>query len=94
MKKVVCKNCGAQYTDDLAKCPYCGTMHKRGAYRQFRKKISDMIDSMLGLKEKAQASVSRIILLSLLRSALIIAVVIVLQLTGTAGFPPISTPFS
>ena len=89
MKKVVCKNCGAQYTDDLAKCPYCGTMHKRGAYRQFRKKISDMIDSMLGLKEKAQASVSRIILLSLLRSALIIVVVIGLAFFAS-GFADIN----
>ena len=75
MKKVKCKNCGASFDDTLAQCPYCGTMNKRGAYREFRLKISDMIDSLLGLKGEVQRSVSSIILGALLRSVVLIAVI-------------------
>ena len=81
MKTVKCKNCGASFTDDLAYCPYCGTMNKKGAYRDFRLKISSMIDSILGLKDDVQRSVSRIILTSLLRS-----LVFVVLITGLALF--------
>ena len=75
MKTVKCKNCGASFDGDLAYCPYCGTMNKKGAYKDFRLKISSMIDSILGLKEDVQKSVSRIILSSLLRSLIFILVI-------------------
>ena len=76
MSKVRCKNCGAVFDAKLSYCPYCGTMNQRGAYAEFRMKISSLIDSMFGLKEDVQKSVSRIILSSLLRSLVIIAVII------------------
>ena len=76
MKEVTCKNCGAVFSENLAKCPYCGTMNKKGAYRRFREKISEMIDSMLGLKDEAYRSISRMILLSIFRSLIMIAIVI------------------
>lgn len=71
-----CRNCGAVFDAKLSSCPYCGTMNKRGAYAEFRMKISSVIDAMLGLKENVQQSVSRIILSSLLRSLVMIAVII------------------
>ena len=76
MSKVRCKNCGAIFDARLSYCPLCGTMNKRGAYAEFRRKVSSVIDSMLGLKENVQQSVSRIILSSLLRSLILIAAVI------------------
>ena len=76
MSKVRCKNCGAVFDAKLSYCPYCGTMNQRGAYAEFRMKISSLIDSMFGLKEDVQKSVSRIILSSLLRSLVIIAAII------------------
>ena len=76
MSKVRCKNCGTIFDAGLSYCPCCGTMNKRGAYAEFRKKISSVIDSMLGLKENVQQSVSRIILSSLLRSLILIAAII------------------
>ncbi len=75
MKTIKCKNCGASFSDDLAYCPYCGTMNKKGAYGDFRKKFSSIIDSLLGLKDDVQKSVSHIILTSLLRSVLIVLVI-------------------
>ena len=72
MKKVKCKNCGASFDDSLAQCPYCGTMNKKGAYGEFRKKISSMIDSFLGLKDEVHRSVSSIILRSLFKSLLLV----------------------
>ena len=76
MSTVQCKNCGSVFDGRLAYCPYCGTMHKRGAYAEFRMKISSLIDAMLGLKENVEQSVSRIVLSSLLRSLIFIAVII------------------
>ena len=68
MSIVQCKNCGVGFDGGLSYCPYCGTMNKRGAYAEFRGKISSLIDSMLGLKDNVEKSVSRIVLSSLLRS--------------------------
>ena len=76
MSKVRCKNCGAIFDARLSYCPCCGTMNKRGAYAEFRSKVSSMIDSILGLKENVHQSVSRIILSSLLRSLIFIAAII------------------
>ena len=78
MKQITCNNCGAVFSESLDKCPYCGTMNKKGAYKKFRKKIYDMIDSMLGLKQEAHRSVTRIIFTSLLRSLVMIAAIILL----------------
>ncbi|MBQ2509249.1 MAG: hypothetical protein II529_00355 [Erysipelotrichaceae bacterium] len=73
---IVCKNCGGEFDGRLSKCPYCGTMHKAGAYRNFRQKISDLIDTFLGLKEEVDRSVSQSIFFSLLRAILIVCIVI------------------
>ena len=76
MKQVTCKNCGAVFDETLEKCPYCGTMNRRGAYGSFRRRFAGLIDEMLGLREEANRSVSRIIFSSLLRSLILIAAVI------------------
>ena len=76
MKKITCKNCGAQVSDELSKCPYCGTMNRKGAYKEFRLKISGFVDSMIGLKEETHKSLSRMIFTSFFRSLIIITVII------------------
>lgn len=76
MKQVTCKNCGAVFNETLDKCPYCGTMNKKGSYRSFRLKIFDLIDRMLGLKDEAYKSLSKGILLSLLRGFAMVALII------------------
>jgi|GEM_PF-1637225 len=79
MKTVRCKNCGAVFDEDLEKCPYCGTMNRKGAYRAFRLKAASMIDQVLGLKDDIQRSVSQTIRIALFRS-----VVIIVLITGLA----------
>lgn len=74
-KTVKCRNCGAAFDENLSKCPFCGTMNKKGAYGEFRLKVAAMIDAMLGLKDDVQRSISRIVLGSLLRSLIIIALI-------------------
>jgi len=76
MGKIKCKNCGASFDDELSNCPYCGTMNKKGAYREFRMKISAMIDSILGLKDDIHSSVSKIIFGSFLRSLILIVLIV------------------
>ena len=76
MKQVVCKNCGAVFDERLEKCPYCGTMNRKGAYRSFRMTFAGMIDQMLGLRDEVNQSTSRMVLFAFLRSLLLIAVVV------------------
>ena len=76
MKKSTCKNCGAVFADALDKCPYCGTMNKKGAYKKFRQKVSAFIDGLLGLREDTHRSISKGIFLSLLRSLVLIAIIV------------------
>ena len=71
MKKVVCKNCGGVFSDELEKCPYCSTMHKKGSYRSFRKKVAGFIDKLLDLKDDAYESLSKMVPLSILKGLLI-----------------------
>lgn len=76
MKKIICKNCGGEFSEELDRCPYCSTMNKKGAYKKFRGKVSDIIDQLLGLKVEAEKSVSMIIFTSIIRAILICAVII------------------
>ena len=76
MSTFKCKNCGAVFDAKRSYCPYCGTMNKRGAYAEFRGKVSSVIDSTIGMKEDVHRSISWIILSSLLRSLIFIAVII------------------
>ena len=71
-----CKNCGGIFSDELEKCPYCGTMNTKGAYKNYRQKIRNIIDRLFGLKAEAYNSLSKLILMSILRGLLIIAIVI------------------
>ncbi|MBQ6654849.1 MAG: zinc ribbon domain-containing protein [Erysipelotrichaceae bacterium] len=76
MKEIICKNCGAAYSEDTEYCPYCGTMNKKGAYKGFRQKVAGFIDRMLGMKQEAHQSVSRSIVSALIRSLIIVAVIV------------------
>lgn len=78
MKKIICKNCGAEYDENLSKCPYCSTMNKKGAYRNFRLQFSSFIDRLIGLADEAERSVSRTIARSLFRALIIVVIVIAL----------------
>lgn len=75
MKKIVCKNCGGQFDENLNKCPFCGTMNKKAAYRDFRFKISDIIENVLGLKEEVYDSVHKLVFHALLRGTILVLIV-------------------
>ena len=71
--KITCKNCGGKYDSSLSKCPFCSTMNKPGAYRDFRSKVSDIIDQMFGLKFETFDSRKKIVLIAIVRGLLIVA---------------------
>ena len=76
MRQVTCKNCGAVFSENLEKCPYCGTMNRKGAYRSFRMTFAGMVDQMLGLKDEVNQTTGKMILSAFLRSLVFIAVII------------------
>ncbi len=76
MKQVTCKNCGAVFDENLEKCPYCGTMNRKGSYGSFRRKVAGMVDGMFGLRDEVNRSTGSIVLSAFLRSLILIAAVI------------------
>lgn len=94
MKQVTCRNCGAVFDENLEKCPYCGTMNRRGAYRSFRGTVAGMVDEMLGLKDTVNQSTGRMVLSAFLRSLVLIIVVIALAyaFSGAARIDYYSDP--
>lgn len=78
MRQVSCKNCGATFPGGKERCPYCNTMTRAGSQKGVRAKISEVINKMLGIRDEAYESLSRMILAACLRSLLIVAAILLL----------------
>ncbi|MBQ9248914.1 MAG: hypothetical protein IJ179_00930 [Oscillospiraceae bacterium] len=46
---IVCRSCGADYSADLANCPYCGTMNLPAAETEYMGKLEHMRNDLEGL---------------------------------------------
>ena len=45
-KIAACESCGAEFDDDLPKCPYCGFVNLKGAEKEYMKKLEDFREDM------------------------------------------------
>ena len=72
--KIICKNCGGSFDSKLSKCPYCSTMNKKGAYRNYRGSVSDIIDQMFGLKFENFETRRKVVFMAILRGLIIVFV--------------------
>lgn len=50
-KQIVCGSCGAQFDEDYAKCPFCGTMNYKGAEKEYMETLEDVRDDLEDLEE-------------------------------------------
>ena len=50
-KMMVCDSCGAEFEENLAKCPYCGSMNVKGAEREYMEKLEDVQEDMEELED-------------------------------------------
>lgn len=50
-KMVVCDSCGAEFEENLAKCPYCGSMNVKGAEREYMEKLEDVQEDLEELED-------------------------------------------
>lgn len=78
MMQVFCKNCGAAFSGEKERCPYCGTMNRPAVRAGFRAKVADAINRILGLKDEAYQSLSKMIFMACLRALAIVAVIVLL----------------
>lgn len=46
-----CGSCGAEFDDDLPKCPYCGSVNLKGAEKEYMEKLEDVREDMGGLDD-------------------------------------------
>ena len=49
IKKIICPSCGGEFEDSLPKCPYCDTLHIKGAEAEYMEKLEDVREDMAGL---------------------------------------------
>ena len=73
-----CKNCGAEYSDELEKCPYCNSLNHASSHINLSKRLIKLIDNLFGLKAQAFQSVRKLILQSLLSSIVIVSLCILI----------------
>lgn len=50
-KTVVCGSCGAEFEENLAKCPHCGSMNLVGAEREYMDKLGEVREDMGELED-------------------------------------------
>ena len=50
-KRIICSSCGAEFDNDMAKCPYCGTMNYEGAEKEYLEKLEDVREDLDDLNE-------------------------------------------
>ena len=48
---MICKNCQADFDDNLPKCPFCGAFHYAGARKEYMGKLEDMKEDLDDLHE-------------------------------------------
>ncbi len=69
---MICENCGAKFDDELERCPYCGTMNAKGAFKSYRKKLFGIKDNLGKLDDEAYFSLQQLIIRSLLKTFVIL----------------------
>lgn len=48
---MICKNCGADFDDNLPKCPYCGEFSYPGAEKEYMNRLDDLKENLEELQE-------------------------------------------
>ncbi len=48
---MICKNCGADFDDNLPKCPYCGAFSYAGAEKEYMERLDDLKEDLEELQE-------------------------------------------
>lgn len=56
-KEIECNSCGARFSEDVAKCPYCGNLNYRGAEKEYMDKLRDIQLDMRSLKETPEEQI-------------------------------------
>jgi len=60
---IICPSCGGEFEDTLPKCPYCDTLHIKGAEAEYMEKLEDVREDMAQLgavpKEETQKEMKR-----------------------------------
>lgn len=85
---VTCTNCGGEFEEALAKCPYCGQIYEPGAEQEYLKEIRQIQEDLSDLPEESEEIYQREVKnftkkigITLGILAAVIAVIVVLPLT-------------
>lgn len=74
---MICRNCGGKFSDELEKCPYCGTMNTKGAFGHYRKRLNKYKDNLGNLNNDAYNSLQELLIKSLVKGVLIVAICVI-----------------
>ena len=84
VKKVICDSCGAEFSNDEPKCPYCGTMNYDGAEKEYFEKLENVRSDMEDLKTVSAEETKKEFKKqgSFIKKVLVVALIIGLLLVG------------
>jgi len=57
--KIICPSCGGEFEDTMPKCPYCETLHIKGAEAEYMEKLEDVRSDMAQLGEVPEAETKK-----------------------------------
>ena len=82
--KIICSGCGAEYEDNLPKCPYCDLINYKGAEREYMNKLEDVREEMGDLAHVPEETVKAEIKKQghLLRKIIIVIIAVILVYCG------------
>lgn len=56
---IICPSCGGEFEDTLPKCPYCDTLHIKGAEAEYMEKLEDVREDMAQLGDVPKAETKK-----------------------------------
>ncbi len=77
-KQISCPTCGASFSEELPRCPYCGTMYYKGSEKEYLNKLNDVKDDLEDLSDIGKSEATAAIRKRFKVTMIILAVIIVL----------------
>lgn len=77
-KNIICKSCGAEFSDDLPKCPYCETLNLKGAEAEYMNKLHYVKEDLGELSELPEQTQKKELKKQIKRWGIVVAVIAVL----------------
>lgn len=87
---MICRECQAQFEDDLPRCPYCGMINELGAERKYMREMEDLKDDLKELGHIPGKTIEKEVrsnfsVVAVVAGVMIVLAVVVVLIVAVAG---------